>query len=225
MTQDRPEASRASLRKTPASVPVIGIVGGIGSGKSEVARRLQQAGAAVVDADQVGHEVLAEADVKQALRNRWGESVFKKNGEVSRSAVAAQVFGLSPQHGENRKFLESISHPRIERRLREQIGQWQRAGRVPAVALDAALLFETGWHALCDWILFVDAPAELRRQRALARGWSPEQFATRQAAQGALEGKRERADHVLDNSGDRDHLFAQIDRWWRQNVVPGPQAP
>jgi dephospho-CoA kinase len=161
------------MSQRQAPVPIIGISGGIASGKSEVARRLADLGAVVLNADQLGHEVLLEPEVKQALRERWGETVFHDDGTVNRGAVAARVFGSTAEHELDRRFLEHITHPQISLRLRQRLETLQ-AERVPAIVVDAALLFEAGWHQLCDHLLFVDAPSETRRQRAAERGWSLE---------------------------------------------------
>lgn len=198
---------------------VIGIVGGIASGKSAVAQRLAHWGAVVLSADALGHQVLGESDVRQALVRRWGASVLGADGAIDRSAVAKLVFGTSDEQRSNLAFLENLTHPGI-RRLAEQAIDDSRQRAVPAVALDAALLFEKNWHELCDVVLFVDAHQEQRLARSVARGWSPEQFAAREAAQAPLAEKRARADWIIDNSRDLEHLHAQVDSWWRENFPP-----
>ena len=81
--------------------------------------------------------------------------------------------------------------------------------------LDAPLLLEAGWDKLCDRLVFVEAPREVRLSRALGRGWSKEDFAAREEAQESLDSKRQRADVVVDNSGSPEHTQAQIERFWQ----------
>ena len=193
---------------------VIGIAGGVACGKSLVAEQLRHRGALILDADRAGHEVLADEEVRRLLRQRWGEEVFDDLGVVDRAAVARIVFGPPPQGPRERTFLEQITHPRIGARLREQAGEARRQG-ASVVVLDAPLLFEAGWHTLCDHILFVDAPREVRLQRAQRRGWTDEQFRARETAQVSVEEKRRRSDHVIDNAGSVSELARQVERWWR----------
>lgn len=192
---------------------LIGILGGVASGKSEVSGRLRTFGAAVLDADRVGHAVLREAEVKQAVRRRWGEAVFDAAGEIDRRTVAGIVFATAPESKTELAFLEQLTHPRIGRRLQEQLAELQRQG-VSAAVLDAPVMLKAGWDALCQRIVFVDAPRDARLARARQRGWTEADFAAREAAQEPVEIKRRRADVTLDNSLTRQHLFAQVDRFW-----------
>jgi len=203
---------------------VIGIVGGIASGKSAVAQRFADLGAVVLSADQLGHDVLLEPEVRQALRERWGAKVFRADGSVDRSAVASLVFGDTREQTDNLQFLEELTHPRIRRLAEQAIENFARQG-VPIVILDAALLFEKNWHQLCDEVLFVDTPEDQRRARAIARGWSRQQFDARQAVQSPLAEKRARADWIIDNSRDLNYLHQQIDSWWNENAHCSPDNP
>jgi dephospho-CoA kinase len=192
---------------------VIGIVGGVASGKSRVAEGFARLGARIIRADEIGHEVLREPDVKRALRDRWGTEVFGSDGEVDRAAVAGRVFG--PGQEEERRYLETLTHPRITAAMQAQLDQWRRDGGVPAAILDAAVLLEAGWHRMCDKIVFVEAGREERFKRASRRGWSEAEFASREAAQISLQEKRKLADGVIDNSGSIDHTFAQVRQFWQ----------
>ena len=193
---------------------LIGILGGVASGKSEVSNRLRAHGAAVLDADQMGHEVLRDAQVKDELRRRWGERVFDASGEVDRRRVAEIVFAAAPQAEEELAFLEQLTHPRIGMRLREQLAEL-RSGGVRAAVLDAPVMLKAGWDRMCDCLLFVDTPRQIRLARARQRGWTEADFAAREAAQEPVEAKRSRAGMVLDNSSSRDQLYAQVDRFCR----------
>ena len=193
---------------------LIGILGGVASGKSEVSSRLRSLGAAVLDADRVGHAVLREAEVKQAVRRRWGETVLDAAGEIDRRRVAEIVFAAAPESRAELTFLEELTHPRIGQRLQEQLAELHREG-VRAAVLDAPVMLKAGWDRMCQRIVFVDAPRDVRLARARQRGWTEADFAAREAAQEPLETKRSRADVTIDNSLTRQHLFAQVDRFWQ----------
>lgn len=198
----------------------IGLIGGVASGKSRVARMLADLGAGVLDADRAGHAVLAEdADVRKVLRERWGDSVFTANGSVDRGAVGKRVFTTTQQGEEDRLFLERLLHPRIRRRLEADRDQFATEGR-EAIVLDAPLLLEASWgKALCDVVLFIDSPLEIRFARARQRGWSETEFTRREAAQWPVEEKRRYADAVIENEGSEDSLRQAVDQFWRNWVV------
>jgi len=192
---------------------LIGILGGVASGKSAVSDRLKTLGAVVLDADQLGHEVLREAEVKEELRRRWGEKVFEASGEIDRRRVAEIVFAAASQGKEELAFLEQLTHPRIRERLRKQLVDLKRTG-VRAAVLDAPVMLKAGWDRMCDFLLFVDTPRPVRLARARQRGWTEADFAAREAAQEPVEAKRRRAGTILDNSSSFDQLYAQVDRFW-----------
>jgi dephospho-CoA kinase len=199
-------------------VPLVGIVGGIASGKSFVARQLEERGAAVVSADRWAHEVLKFEDVKQAVRQRWGDKVFGPDGEVDRPALAQIVFAPAPDGPRELKYLEQLTHPKIGELAREQIAELAVGRMSAAIVLDVPLMFESGWNRICDRIVFVDARPEVRQARARARGWTQEDFARREAAQESLETKRTCADVVIDNSGSPESTTAQIEQFWHSLV-------
>ncbi len=191
----------------------IGVLGGVASGKSLVARQLTELGAGLLDADRAGHEVLDDPEVQLSLRHRWGDKAFGPDGRVDRSRVAEIVFAPQPAGGQERRFLENLLHPRIVRRLADEQRELA-AQNYPAVVLDAPLLLEAGWDRLCDRLIFVDAARELRLARAAARGWTEEDVARREAAQLPLEVKRARADVSIDNSGTPQQTRAQVEQFW-----------
>ncbi len=202
---------------------MIGLVGGIASGKSFVAEQFERLGAAKVSADVWAHEVLKLDEVKQALRDRWGAGVFDEEGAVDRRAVAQKVFAPPPEGPRELAFLEALTHPRIGEQLRRQLETLALQGSTKAIVLDVPLLAEGGWRALCDRIVYVDAPRELRLARALERGWTREDFERREALQESLETKRKLADVVIDSSGRGESVSAQVERFWRTLHDPSPQ--
>ncbi len=192
---------------------VIGILGGVASGKSLVADQFRRLGAEVLNADQVAHEVLREAEVIKALRDRWGDDVIDEAGQINRAAVAKIVFATSPDGPEQLAFLEQITHPRIGLRLKEQIEQLSRR-EIEVVVLDAPVMLKAGWNRFCDRIVFVETEQSIRRQRARQRGWSDEAFAAREDAQESLENKRSVSDFVINNSGTQQQTLAQVEEFW-----------
>ncbi len=192
---------------------VIGIAGGIASGKSSIADGFRKLGVEILDADRIAHEVLREADVKRTLTDRWGKTILDDRGEINRSAVARIVFASPPDGPRELAFLEQIVHPRIGHRLRDRLDGYAASG-AKAVVLDAAVMFKAGWDKYCDQIVFVDAPREVRLQRARKRGWSDENFAAREEAQESMEEKRSRSDVVIDNSGSPEDTQRQLREFW-----------
>src|SRR5437660_815539 len=178
---------------------IIGLLGGVASGKSFVAEQFRRLGAEVLDADRMGHEVLLLPDVRSAIRKHFGGDVFREDGQIDRQSLGRIVFGPPPVGPRELTILEQITHPEIRRRLKSQAEQMTADG-VPAAILDAPVMLKSGWDEICSVIVFIEAPDDVRRARAMARGWTNEEFEAREAAQESLEVKRRRADFVIDNS-------------------------
>ncbi|MCI0333331.1 MAG: dephospho-CoA kinase [Planctomycetes bacterium] len=197
----------------------IGLVGGVASGKSRVAQLLVDLGAGLLDADRTGHAVLADdPQVRNALRQRWGDDVIAADGRVDRAAVAHRVFGSGEEAAAERQFLEDLLHPRIRRRLEAEARAMAATGR-PAVVLDAPLLLEAGWGPMCDVVLMVDASRKTRLARACARGWTESHFDQREAAQWPVVKKRGVADVVINNEGTEDELRDAVRQFWDRHVA------
>ena len=192
---------------------IIGITGGVASGKSMVAQQFAKLGAGVLDADKTGHEVLRLPWVEAAARQRWGETVFAPDGRIDRARLARVVFASGAKGEAERKYLEQLTHPEIARLVWRQAESLGASG-VEIAVLDAALLREAGWDQKCEKIVFVEAPREARLARAVARGWKEEDFAAREGVQESLDHKRVRADVIIDNSGLPRRTQAQIERFW-----------
>jgi dephospho-CoA kinase len=182
----------------------VGLVGGIGSGKSTISRRAaERFGFVLIDGDAVGHAALTDPAVRSQLVERFGEGILGADGAVDRRSLAARVFGRSEDQVASKAALERIVHPLIEETFRDRIAAAQRDG-APAVLLDAAVLFEAGWQRFCDLVVFVDAPAELRRSRVAGRGWSEAEWRRREESQLSLDEKRRRSNAVIENSASLD---------------------
>ena len=190
---------------------ILGIVGGVASGKSFVAHELEKLGGVILNADEHGHAVLHEAAVIAAIRQHWGEAVIDASGQIVRAEIAKRVFGTGAEFVHEREFLNRLTHPRIRERMQAELAS-HLAHDVKLVVIDAALLFETGWNALCNGVLFIDTPREQRLARAIERGWTEQQFIAREAAQLPVAEKRQRATWVLDNA----HTPEQTSLWLRE---------
>ena len=192
---------------------LLGIIGGIGSGKSTASSLFQQYGAAVIYADDIGHQILLLPNVKQAVQERWGTAVFDENGEIDRRKLAAIVFADKNELA----YLKLLTHPLITEKVHQQREEHKRNG-VQLCLLDAPLLLESGWDRMVDLIIFVSAPAEERWDRIKSRGWSETEWKQREAAQLSVEEKARRAHIVLNNSGDTEHLRTQVEAIVRDYV-------
>ncbi|EAQ80989.1 dephospho-CoA kinase [Blastopirellula marina] len=200
---------------------VIGILGGIASGKSTVASLFRNRGAVIADADQMGHEVLRDEATKREIREKFGSEVFQIDGEVDRRQLAAKVFGGDDLSRKQLAELEKITHPRIKTRLQALIQTTMDSpgGPPPALIMDAALLVRAGWSSICDNLLFIDSPLMDRLQRSRQRGWSDSEFNAREAAQEKLEEKRVLSDYIIRNGGDLAQLDEQVEHYWRERVL------
>lgn len=188
--------------------PVIGIVGGIGSGKSTVARVFESLGCVISDSDASVREILTNPSVMRVLADWWGEDIFAADGTIDRSRVAQIVFGSAME----RRKLEGLIHPLVHERRREEVLQAREKG-ASGVIIDAPLLFEAGVDSECDAIVFVDVPLEIRLERVKStRGWDAQELDRREKAQMGLEQKRNRSDYVLSNTGLPDELHGRVAR-------------
>ncbi len=192
---------------TARRMPVIGVAGGIGSGKSALAGALAKLGCVVIDSDAEAKAVLQTPAVREQLRAWWGDRVLDEQGQVDRKAVAAIVF----TDYEARRRLEGLIHPMIRHSRAEQIEAARNAG-APGAVIDAPLLFEAGVDAECDYIVFVDTPRERRLERVRARGWDEEELDRRERSQWDLERKRAASHDVVKNDGSLADLDAAARR-------------
>ncbi len=200
---------------------VIGLVGGIASGKSFVARTLSQWGASVFDADVAGHQALKNESVKRAIRQRWGDEVFDEKQEVDRKSLAQFVFAPGQQGKADLIFLEELTHPVISQLMHQALEDSGKANSQVFV-LDAPVMLKAGWNEECDDILFVDAPREVRLRRASERGWSESQFSARESAQELLDEKRRIATVFIENSGNEDQTRQQLSEYWHDRFGVKP---
>lgn len=200
-----------------ARIPVIGIVGGIGSGKTALAGALNRHFRCChLDADAAGHRALESQEVLAELRNAFGNDVFDPQGRALRAVIADRVFGREPEQLQARRRLEQIVHPYIRRDIEHQLQACRSESNYDLILLDAALLLEAGWSQLCDAVIFLDVPQEVRLQRVLARGWNQTDLERREQSQMSLAEKKARADLIVDNSQNLEQTAAAVAKWIRK---------
>ena len=185
---------------------VFGLLGGIGSGKSAVARAFAKHGATILDADRIAHRVLDRPRVRAALVRRWGRGILGPDGRVSRAALAARAFASA----RDARALNGIVHPAIRREMEQEIRRLKASGK-KAVVVDAPLLIEARAHTLCDVLVYVHAPEAARRRRVRSRsGWSAAELKRRERFQAPLRTKRRMARVVIDNSKHSKRIEPQV---------------
>ncbi len=190
---------------------LIGLTGGIGSGKSTVAARLQEKGAVIVDADQIAREIVEPGEPALAELASAFAGVLNEDGTLNRAELARQAFASE----ESTKTLNRITHPQIRNRTRERLEEAEADG-ANVVVYDMPLLIENDEADQVDHVLVVDAPDEVRVQRLVEyRGLEAADARRRIAAQVDRETRLKHADTILDNSGSKDSLLAQVDEFWK----------
>ena len=194
---------------------VIGLTGGIGSGKSEVTRMLKDLGTEIIDADRVGHEAyLPNTETYDKLVAEFGDDILRTDGAIDRKKLGARIFA----EPEARERLNAIVHPRMYTMIDERIQRLREQGAT-AVVLDAAILIEAGWQSLVDEVWVVAASEEMVVQRIGQRNGLPaEQVRQRIRAQITSEERARHAAVVIDNSRGLDELSAQVQEVWTGRV-------
>jgi dephospho-CoA kinase len=201
------EAAAVAEASIFAGRPIIGIAGGIGSGKSFVARVFAELGAVVISSDDQVRDAYRQPLVKQTLRQWWGEQVLGPGGEVDRRFIAGMVF----KDPAERKRLEELLHPLVHEARQKAMEQVAQDPQVKAFVWDTPLLFETGLNRQTDAVVFVDAPLEIRLQRLRqSRGWDEAELSRREKLQWPLDKKREIADYVISNTADANAVRVQV---------------
>lgn len=193
----------------PARKKVIGLIGGIGSGKSAVARMFASLGCAIIDADELAHQVINEPGVRKQLVEWWGPGVVKADGTVDRQALGRKVFN----HPDELRRLEGLTHPLINQARAALREKYQGDPDVVAIVEDTPLLLEKGLEGECDVLVFVEADLETRAARvAQSRGWKRDELARREKNQLPLDIKAKRADYVIDNNAVAVGCKSQVRR-------------
>jgi len=187
---------------------IVGLTGGVASGKSFVAQCFEELGAERIDADLVAHEVLQDGDLIGKIVDRWGADLLDDDGQINRKRLGEIVFAGSDDTDLDQ--LESMMHPKIRVRIRNRMDQLKGAAEVELLVLDIPLLFEGEYDHHCNNVVFVDATRNVRLQRAKLRGWADGELDRRESRQLSIEEKKLRSDVVIDNSGSGESTARQL---------------
>ncbi|MCX5637629.1 MAG: dephospho-CoA kinase, partial [Planctomycetota bacterium] len=175
--------------------PIIGILGGIGSGKSTVAAEFAKLGCKVIDADEIAHELLEQFEVRQGIVGLFGEGILDSAGKIDRQKLAGVVFA----DAQRLSSLNSIIHPLVLKRAEELIELYKLRAAIKAIVLDIPLLVEVGWDKRCDKLIFIDCRRHIRVDRVKKLGvFDENQLKIRENFQISLDKKAKLADNIVD---------------------------
>jgi dephospho-CoA kinase len=187
--------------------PIIGIAGGIGSGKSFVAGLFGELGCLVISSDDQIRDAYRDPQVLTTLQQWWGEDVLTAAGEVNKRVVAQRIFA----NPADRERLERLLHPMVNEARERVMASATDDPAVVAFVWDTPLLFETGLNAKCDAVVFVEAPQAVRLARVQgSRGWDAGELARRENSQMPLDTKRKLSQYVVENTADADVVRGQV---------------
>ena len=194
---------------------VVGLTGSIGTGKSEATRILQELGAGIINADQVGHEAYTpHTESWNEVVDAFGQDILQPNGEIDRSKLGAIVFADSSQMTK----LNGIMHSRMAGMVADKIEQMRSHG-IQVAVVEAALLFEAGWEILVDEVWTTDSPLESVFQRLMLRnGLNEEEVRKRLSSQMDIQERLNRSDVVVDNSGGVAALEETVRSLWESRI-------
>ena len=189
---------------------IVGLTGGISSGKSTVSSYLKQLKIPVIDADEVARKVV-EPNSQGAIeiRKTFGSDVFEEDGSLNRQRLGALIFS----NAENRQKLDDLLQPLIKIMILDEIEEHRQKGE-NMIILDLPLLFEKQYEELCEEIIVVYIPKELQLERLMKRNqYTKQEALSRIDSQLSIEEKRKRATVLLDNQGTIQQLYQQVEQW------------
>jgi dephospho-CoA kinase len=187
--------------------PIIGILGGISSGKSTVAAEFAKLGCKVIDADKIVHDLLQKTGLRKKITTLFGQAILNSVGEIDNQKLAKVVFADT----EKLLSLNKIIHPLVLERTEELIERYNLQSQIKAIVLDMPLLAEVGWAKRCDRLIFVNCKRKIRIDRAKKmKGFDENQIKIRENFQISLDKKASIADNVIDNNSDFQALVRQV---------------
>lgn len=187
--------------------PIIGITGGIGSGKSTVAGMFGELGCMVISSDELVRTAYEDPNLVGQLRTWWGDQVVDSQKRLNRAKVADIIFNDPGQ----RSKLENLLHPKVAELRQKRMIEGGQDPQIVAFIWDTPLLFETGLRGGCDAIVFVESPLQQRLDRVKAsRGWTEAELRRREKSQWPLDKKREISDYIIDNTADAEYVRGQV---------------
>ena len=189
---------------------IVGLTGGISSGKSTVSSYLKQLKIPVIDADEVARKVVEpNSQGAREIRKVFGNDVFEENGSLNRQKLGSLIFS----NAENRQKLDDLLQPLIKIMILDEIEEYRQKGE-NMIVLDLPLLFEKQYEELCEEIIVVYIPKELQLERLMRRNqYTKQEALSRIDSQLSIEEKRKRATVLLDNRGTIQQLYHQVEQW------------
>lgn len=186
---------------------VIGILGGMCSGKSTAAKEFGKLGCAVIDADELAHNLLDDKTIKAKIVHLFGKEILNPEDKIDRAELANTVFSDPGKLSR----LTGVLHPRVLTQVEELINQFNSQSEVRAIVLDMPLLMEVGWEKRCDYTIFIDCNPQKRLERAPKTGFfDADTLKIRENLQISLDKKKRIADNIVDNNSDLSGLSKQI---------------
>jgi len=187
--------------------PVIGILGGICSGKSTVAAEFAKLGCKVIDADEIAKKLIEKRNIKKKIAASFGQTILNSQGRINRRKLAGVVFS----DGNKLSLLNSIVHPLVLARTEQLIKRYSRQKRTKTIVLDMPLLAEAGWANRCNRLIFVDCKQKLRLKRAKKKGiFNSNQLKKRENFQISLDNKAKLSDNTVNNNSGFRALAKQV---------------
>jgi dephospho-CoA kinase len=197
-------------------VKVIGITGGIASGKSTIAEMLESLGADLIDADKICHELINTNDIADKITKRWGVHIQDNHGKIKRDALAEIVFSDKKEVS----ALNSIIHPKAIEQIKSRIAKLHAKAATSAIVLDAALLVESKLIDICDIVLFVDTEKNSCVSRVKnSRKWPLDEIAKREKFQSLIPQKKEMSDVIINNNNSKEGTLNQVKDFWCQFIT------
>ena len=197
-------------------IKVIGITGGIASGKSTIAAMLESLGADLIDADKICHELINTKEIALEITKRWGSHLQDNHGRIKRDALAEIVFSEEKEIS----ALNSIIHPKAIKQIKSEIAKFHSDVATEAIVLDAALLVESNLVDICDIVLFVDSDEDRCKERVQSsRKWPLDEIEKREKFQGLLQQKRGISDVIINNNNSKKDTLNQIKDFWSQFIT------
>ena len=196
--------------------PILGLLGGIGSGKSTVAGIFIRLGALVLDADRFVRDLFQDSEVRRELKKKFGEKIFLENGQLDRAGLADRIF----ENESDRAAIHEIIHPRVRAHIRARIAEARATSPEKVIVLDIPLLLGSKLRALCDLLVMVRASDLVRVGRVEeTRNWDKDELLRREACQPSIEEKEKAADMFIDNNGTLEALSSKVEAVYKSILI------